>query len=199
MEYKTTLNLPKTDFPMKASLSQNEPKLLEFWKKEGLYLEIRKQSKGKPKYVLHDGPPYANGNIHIGHALNKILKDIIIRYKTMRGFDSPYIPGWDCHGLPVEHQLFKELCITKEQIPQLEFRKKAYNYALKFVDVQKKDFIRLGVLGAWDKPYLTLDKKYEHAIVDALGELVKKGFVYRGLKPVNWCATCETALAEAEV
>ncbi len=199
MDYKSTLNLPSTSFPMKASLALNEPKTLQFWKDMDIYSKIREKSSGRPKYVLHDGPPYANGNIHIGHALNKILKDIIVRFKTMRGFDSPYVPGWDCHGLPVEHQLFKDLKISKEQISQLDFRKKAYDYAMKYVNIQKEEFKRLGVFGDWERPYLTLDKKYEYEIVRALGELVKKGFVYRGLKPVNWCPVCETALAEAEV
>ena len=174
MEYKSTLNLPSTSFPMKASLALNEPKTLQFWQDADIYSKIRGKSSGRPKYVLHDGPPYANGNIHIGHALNKILKDIIIRFKTMRGFDSPYIPGWDCHGLPVEHQLFKDLKISKEQISQLDFRKKAYDYAMRFVNIQKEEFKRLGIFGDWERPYLTLDKKYEYEIVRALGELVKK-------------------------
>ena len=199
MDYKPTLNLPATNFSMKANLPQNEPKILEFWRKENIYAKIRSKCRSRPKYILHDGPPYANGNIHIGHGLNKILKDIIIRFKTMRGFDSPYIPGWDCHGLPVEHQLFKELNINKEQISQLDFRLKAGDYALKFVNLQKEEFKRLGIFADWDNPYLTLDKKYEYEIVRALGALVKKGFIYRGLKPVNWCVHCETALAEAEV
>ena len=199
MDYKATLNLPSTDFPMKANLSKNEPKILDFWQKEDIYGQIRQKRRGKPKYVLHDGPPYANGNIHIGHALNKILKDISVRFKTMRGFDSNYVPGWDCHGLPVEHQLFKELNITKSAISRLDFRKKAQAYALRFVDIQKEEFKRLGVFGSWQNPYLTLDKNYEYEIVRALCGLLKLGYIYRGLKPVNWCATCETALAEAEV
>ena len=199
MDYKPTLNLPSTDFPMKAGLPLNEPKMLQFWQEEDIYTKIRQKYNGRPRYILHDGPPYANGDIHIGHALNKILKDIIIRFKTMQGFDAPYIPGWDCHGLPVEHQLFKELKISKEQISQIDFRKKAHSYAMKFVNIQKEEFIRLGVFGDWGNPYLTLDKKYEYEIMKALEELVKGGFVYRGLKPVNWCAACETALAEAEV
>lgn len=199
MDYKTTLNLPKTEFPMKADLPKREPVFLKGWQDMNLYQLIREKSKGKPKYILHDGPPYANGDIHIGHALNKTLKDIIVKYRTMRGFDSAYVPGWDCHGLPVEHQLFKELGINKYEISQLEFRKKAYDYAKKYVSIQREQFMRLGVLGDWQNPYLTLDKEYEYEIVKALGELVRKGFVYRGLKPVNWCATCETALAEAEV
>lgn len=199
MEYKDTLNLPRTDFPMKADLPNREPKILKKWQDSGLYEKIRRKSKGKPKYVLHDGPPYANGSIHMGHALNKILKDIVIRYKTMRGFDSPYVPGWDCHGLPVEHQLFKELKLTKYDIDQVQFRKKAYDYAMKYVEIQKNEFKRLGILGYWDSPYLTLSRGYEAAIVRSFGKLVDKGYIYKGLKPVNWCATCETALAEAEV
>jgi isoleucyl-tRNA synthetase len=198
-EYKNTLNLPKTEFPMKADLPKREPAFLSEWEAGGLYQAIRKQSAGKPKYILHDGPPYANGDIHIGHALNKTLKDIIVKFKTMRGFDSAYVPGWDCHGLPIEHQLFKELKINKYQISQQDFRKKAYEYALKFVSKQKEQFKRLGVFGDWDNPYLTLSTDYEESILVAFNELVKGGYIYRGLKPVNWCFRCETALAEAEV
>ena len=199
MDYKKTLNLPKTDFSMKADLPKREPLFLKKWQDMDIYGQLRKKSKGKEKYILHDGPPYANGNIHIGHALNKTLKDIIVKYKTMRGFDSAFVPGWDCHGLPVEHQLFKELRITKYQIGQVEFRKKAYNYALKYVAIQKDEFKRLGVFADWDNPYLTLGQEYEEEIVSSFSALVKKGYIYRGLKPVNWCYTCETALAEAEV
>ncbi|MDD5078800.1 MAG: isoleucine--tRNA ligase [Candidatus Omnitrophica bacterium] len=199
MEYKNTLNLPKTDFPMKGDLPRREPEFLKAWQEQGLYGLIRKKSQGKPKYVLHDGPPYANGNIHIGHALNKTLKDFVVKYKTMRGFDSPYVPGWDCHGLPVEHALFKELKINKYQIDLVEFRKKAHDYAMKYVSLQREEFKRLGVLGEWDNPYLTLSREYEEGIVASFATLVKNGYVYRGLKPVNWCYKCETALAEAEV
>ncbi len=199
MDYKSTLNLPKTSFPMKADLPKREPVFLAAWQEEGIYPLIREASAGKPRYILHDGPPYANGDIHIGHALNKTLKDIIVKYKTMRGFDAPYIPGWDCHGLPIEHQLFKELKINKYQIPQLEFRKKAHAYALKFVGQQKTQFQRLGIFGDWDNSYLTLTPDYEESILSAFNALVKAGYVYRGLKPVNWCFKCETALAEAEV
>ena len=199
MEYKDTLNLPKTDFPMKADLPNREPKMLKVWQDSDLHGKIRAKSKGRQKFVLHDGPPYANGSIHMGHALNKILKDIVIRYKTMRGFDSPYVPGWDCHGLPVEHQLFKELKLTKYDIDQVQFRKKAHDYAMKYVEIQKLEFKRLGILGFWDKPYLTLSRHYEASIARSFGKLVDKGYIYKGLKPVNWCATCETALAEAEV
>src|SRR3989338_5799429 len=158
MNYKNTLNLPKTDFPMKANLPNREPIILKQWQDSSLYAKIRKRSEGRKKYLLHDGPPYANGDIHIGHALNKTLKDIVVKHKTMRGFDSPYVPGWDCHGLPVEHQLFKELNIKKYQIGQLEFRKKAYDYATKYVGIQREQFKRLGVFGDWQDPYLTLAK-----------------------------------------
>lgn len=199
MEYKKTLNLPKTDFPMKGDLPRREPDFLKKWHEIGLYRLIRKKSEGRPKYILHDGPPYANGHIHIGHALNKTLKDFVVRYKTMRGYDSAFVPGWDCHGLPVEHALFKELKITKYQIDQVSFRKKAHDYAMKFVAIQKEEFKRLGVEGDWDNPYLTLNREYESGIVGAFCDLVKKGYIYRGLKPVNWCFHCETALAEAEV
>lgn len=199
MNYKETLNLPKTDFSMKADLPKKEPLILDSWQKEGLYNKILKATSGRPRYILHDGPPYANGDIHIGHALNKILKDIVVKYETMNGRFSYYVPGWDCHGLPVEHQLFKELGITKADIGQVEFRKKAYGYAMKYVDIQREQFKRLGVFGDWEHPYLTLDKGYEAGIVRAFGKLVKSGYIYKGLKPVNWCPCCETALAEAEV
>jgi len=199
MEYKDTLNLPRTDFPMKAQLPQRELEFLKKWYADDVYGSIRKKSRGKPKYVLHDGPPYANGSIHIGHALNKTLKDIVVKYKTMRGFDAPYVPGWDCHGLPVEHQLLKELKISKHQIDQVSFRKKAYDYAMRYVVIQRDEFKRLGVFGDWDNPYLTLSRDYEEAIVSSFAKLVTNGYVYRGLKPVNWCYKCETALAEAEV
>jgi isoleucyl-tRNA synthetase len=184
---------------MKADLPNREPVMLKNWADAKLYAKIRKKNRGKAKYILHDGPPYANGSIHMGHALNKILKDIVIRYKTMRGFDSPYVPGWDCHGLPVEHQLFKELKITKYDIDQIKFRKQAYDYAMKYVEIQKQEFMRLGIFGDWENPYLTLTKNYEAEIVSAFGRLVEKGYIYKDLKPVNWCSTCETALAEAEV
>ena len=199
MDYKSTLNLPKTDFPMKASLAEREPKTLASWQEQGLYEKIRKARKGSPKFILHDGPPYANGHIHIGHALNKILKDIVVRFKTMQGFDSPYIPGWDCHGLPVEHQLLSELKIRKDQIERVSFRKKAFDFAMKFVAIQKEEFKRLGIFGQWDRPYLTLDPHYESKIIWSFAQLVKGGYIYHGLKPVNWCCHCETALAEAEV
>ena len=199
MSYKDTLNLPKTAFSMKADLVRKEPALLEAWTKENVYGQIRKARKGEKKFVLHDGPPYANGHIHMGHVLNKILKDIVVKFCSMKGLDSPFIPGWDCHGLPVEHQLFKELGISKYEISQAEFRKKAKGYAMKFVKMQKGEFERLGVFGDWERPYLTLDPKYEACVIRSFASLVKEGYIYRDLKPVNWCTSCETALAEAEV
>ena len=199
MEYKNTLNLPKTDFPMKANLPDKEPIILEKWEKMDLYKMIREKSKGKPRYILHDGPPYANGNIHIGHALNKTLKDIVVKFKTMQGFDAPYVPGWDCHGMPIEHQLFKEMKKTKHDVDQVKFRKMAHEFAMKFVEIQKIEFKRLGVFGDWDNPYLTLKPEYEKQVVASFNKLAQDGLIYRGLKPINWCAKCETALAEAEV
>ncbi|MBN2483289.1 MAG: isoleucine--tRNA ligase [Candidatus Omnitrophica bacterium] len=199
MNYKNTLNLPRTDFAMKANLAQREPGILELWQKGKLYSAIRAIHKTHEKFILHDGPPYANGFIHIGHALNKILKDIVIKYKTMRGYDAPFIIGWDCHGLPVEHQLFKELKRSKHDVDIIDFRKQAKEFALKFVELQKKDFERLGVFSDWDNPYLTLNHEYEYWVIKLLENLVDQGYIYRGLRPVNWCARCETALAEAEV
>jgi len=199
MSYKNSLNLPKTDFPMRANLPVREPRILEFWQKINLYQHILDMNSECEKYVLHDGPPYANGDIHIGHALNKSLKDIIVKFMTMKGRKVVFLPGWDCHGLPVEYSLFKKLDKTKHEVDILEFRKKAYDYATKYVEIQKREFKRLGVFGLWDESYLTLDFKYESVMLRALSKLVEKGFIYRGLKPVNWCSKCETALAEAEV
>ena len=199
MDYQKTLNLPKTNFPMKAGLAQREQEMQKRWEADGLYAAVRSKSAGKPSFVLHDGPPYANGNIHIGHALNKILKDMIIKYKTMRGFDSLYIPGWDCHGLPIEHALLKEMKARKSDVDGVQFRKKAFQYAMKYVGLQRGQFQRLGIMGEWDNPYLTLAPGYEYWILKSLAALTRKGYVYRGLKPVNWCCDCETALAEAEV
>ncbi len=191
--------MPETAFPMKADLPTREPLMLKSWEDNDLYGQIRKHRKGAKKFILHDGPPYANGDIHIGHALNKILKDIVIKYKSLRGFDSPYVPGWDCHGLPVEHQLFKELKITRHEINAVDFRKKAHDYAMGFVEKQKTQFKRLGILGQWDKPYLTLSPDFEAAVIDSFATLAEKGFIYQSKKPVHWCVTCETALAEAEL
>ena len=199
MDYRKTLNLPQTEFSMRAGLAKKEPAYLTQWAQEGLYEALRAKGQGRPIFTLHDGPPYANGNIHIGHALNKILKDIILKFRTMQGYDAKYVPGWDCHGLPIEHKLFQEMDKTKDEVDSVEFRKAAHDYALKFVDIQKEEFQRLGIFGEWDQPYLTLDPNYEYWILKSLADLNKKGYVYRGLKPVNWDIENETALAEAEV
>ncbi len=198
-DWKTTLNLPQTDFPMKANLQTTEPAAIARWDEMGLYERIRNQRAGAPRFVLHDGPPYANGQIHIGHALNKILKDVIVKSKTMAGFDAPYIPGWDCHGLPIELKVDKQLGKKKRELSVADFRRACREYAQEFVELQGKDFRRLGVLGAWDQPYLTMSPGYQAAIVRALGRFVEHGAVYKGKKPVHWCLHCRTALAEAEV
>jgi len=195
-DYKATLNLPDTPFPMKAGLPQREPQTLQRWIDIGLYEKLRKAGEGRPKFVLHDGPPYANGSIHIGHALNKILKDIITRSKTMAGFDAPYVPGWDCHGLPIEHKV--ETTFGKNQPADLT-RERCRAYAAEQVEEQKAGFVRLGVLGDWDNPYLTMNFANEAGEIRALAEMVKNGFVFKGLKPVNFCFDCGSALAEAEV
>ena len=199
MDYKSTLNLPQTDFPMKANLPVREPKLLEWWGEQQLYQKIQVSRADKPLYLLHDGPPYANGKIHIGHALNKILKDIIIKSKTMEGYRVPYVPGWDCHGLPIEHQVTKQLGEKKKSLTAVELRQMCRDYASKFYRIQREEFERLGVFGDWEHPYLTMDKTYEAAIVQEFGKFVEKGGVYKGLKPVLWCTADQTALAEAEV
>ncbi|MDP8233856.1 MAG: isoleucine--tRNA ligase [Candidatus Saelkia tenebricola] len=198
-DYKKTLNLPNTDFPMRANLPKREPEFLKEWDSLNLYDKLIEKSKNSPQYILHDGPPYANGDIHLGHALNKTLKDIVVRYKFLRGFSASFIPGWDCHGLPVEHQLIQKLNLKKAEIDPLDFRKKARDYALEYVEIQKGQFKRLGSLGDWGNPYLTLDFKYEAAILKSLAELMDQGYLYKDVKPVNWCIQCETALAEAEV
>ena len=199
MDYKSTLNLPKTDFPMKANLPQREPAMLAWWEEQKLYDQIQALGKGRPRYVLHDGPPYANGRIHIGHALNKVLKDIIVKSKTMAGFHSPYVPGWDCHGLPIEHQVMKELGDKKKDLGVSAIRKLCRDYAERYVNIQRDEFKRLGVLGEWDHPYLTMTPAYEATIVREFAKFVERGGVYKGLKPVLWCTHDQTALAEAEV
>ena len=199
MDYKATLNLPQTSFPMKANLPQREPEILARWERERLYERIQEAGRGRPLYVLHDGPPYANGRIHIGHALNKVLKDVIVKSKTMEGCRAPYVPGWDCHGLPIEHQVLKELGDKKKTLGKVEIRKLCREYAEKFFKIQREEFQRLGVLGDWNNPYLTMTPDYEAAILREFGKFVKAGGVYKGKKPVLWCPTDETALAEAEV
>ncbi|MFW6134373.1 MAG: isoleucine--tRNA ligase [Elusimicrobiota bacterium] len=198
MNYNKTLNLPKTKFSMKANLSNREPEIQKIWKNLNIYKKILENNKENSKFVLHDGPPYANGHIHLGHALNRVLKDMVIKYKSMRGYYTPFIPGWDCHGLPVEYELIKRLG-PRETENKLKFRKKAAQYALKFVNIQKKEFIRLGLFGDWENPYLTLNKDYEEKIIDSFKNLYLMDYIYRELKPVYWCSSCQTALAEAEV
>jgi isoleucyl-tRNA synthetase len=195
-DYKKTLNLPDTPFPMRGDLAKREPLMLEAWRKRNLYQRIREASRGRPRFVLHDGPPYANGDIHIGHAVNKILKDIIVKAQSLSGFDAPYVPGWDCHGMPIEVQIEKE---HGKNLPPRETQRLARAYASEQVERQKKDFQRLGVLGDWDRPYLTMDYRNEADEIRALGVLLERGYIYRGLKPVNWCFDCGSALAEAEV
>ncbi|MGA7278339.1 MAG: isoleucine--tRNA ligase [Desulfocapsaceae bacterium] len=199
MDYRATLNLPKTSFKMKANLTQNEPLLLKRWDQEDLYRMIQERSTDRPLFVLHDGPPYANGNIHLGTAFNKILKDIILRSRRMAGFNAPYIPGWDCHGLPIEHNVDKELGEKKKQIPTLSKRRACRKYAEKWIKTQKMEFKRLGVLGDWDNPYLTMTYDYEATIAREFNKFLLSGAVVKSKKPVYWCSTCVTALAEAEV
>ncbi len=199
MDYKSTLNLPQTDFPMKANLARREPEILEKWGDMRLYERLREQSKGRPLYILHDGPPYANGHIHLGTALNKILKDMIIKSRQMTGSDAVYVPGWDCHGLPIEHQVDKELGKRKQSLSQVEIRKLCRQYAERFIDIQRNEFKRLGVLGEWNNPYLTMSYDYEAGIARELGRFFREGGVIRSKKPIYWCTSCKTALAEAEV
>ncbi len=195
-DYKKTLNLPDTLFPMRGNLAKREPVMLKNWENKKLYQKIREVCKGRPKFILHDGPPYANGDIHIGHAINKILKDIIIKSRTLAGFDAPYIPGWDCHGLPIEHQIEKKY---GKNLPADKVRELCRSFAQEQVEKQKAGFIRLGVLGDWDRSYLTMDYQIEAGIIRALGKIHKQGYLYQGQKPVNWCIDCRSALAEAEV
>jgi isoleucyl-tRNA synthetase len=195
-DYKKTLNLLDTPFPMRGNLAQREPAMLKIWQEKKLYQKIRAASQGRPKFILHDGPPYANGDIHIGHAVNKVLKDIIIKSKTLSGFDAPYVPGWDCHGLPIEHQIEKK---HGKHLPADEVRKRCRIFAQQQVDRQKADFIRLGILADWEHPYLTMNYVTEAGIIRALGKIHQNGHLYQGQKPVNWCIDCGSALAEAEV
>ncbi len=197
--YKETLNLPKTAFAMKANLANREPQMLKSWSEKTLYKKLREARAGAKKYILHDGPPYANGDIHIGHAVNKILKDIIIKSKSLSGFDAPYVPGWDCHGLPIELMVEKKVGKVGQKVDAKTFRKACREYASKQVDKQREDFIRLGVWGDWDQPYLTMDFSFEADIIRSLGRIVKAGHLHKGAKPVHWCPGCGSALAEAEV
>lgn len=198
-DFNSTINLPKTEFSMRGNLVQKEPAMLEDWAKNKTYYKMIEKNSEKPKYVLHDGPPYANGDIHMGTALNKVLKDIIVRYKNMNGYCSPYIPGWDTHGLPIELKALKALGVDKGAISPVELRKHCHEYALTQVENQKKQFVRLGVWGDFDDPYLTLKPGFEANEIEVFGEMYKKGYIYKGLKPVYWCPDCQTALAEAEI
>jgi len=198
-DYKHTLNLPETKFPMKAGLANREPLILKRWQDGNLYQKMRDNAKGRPKFILHDGPPYANGDIHIGHAVNKILKDIILKSKTLSGFDTPYVPGWDCHGLPIELNVEKKVGKPGVKVSAAEFRAACRVYAQKQVDGQREDFKRLGVLAEWGNPYLTMDFSFEADIIRTLGEIVDNGHLHKGVKPVHWCIDCGSALAEAEV
>ncbi|WP_028772573.1 isoleucine--tRNA ligase [Shewanella waksmanii] len=198
-DYKSTLNLPETDFPMRGNLAKREPEMLKSWTKNGLYQKIRESRTGAKPFILHDGPPYANGSIHIGHSVNKILKDIIVKSKTLSGFDAPYIPGWDCHGLPIELKVEQKVGKPGHKVTAGEFRQKCREYAAKQVDGQRDDFIRLGVLGDWQNPYLTMNFDTEANIVRSLAKVIDSGHLHKGVKPVHWCADCGSALAEAEV
>jgi isoleucyl-tRNA synthetase len=199
MDYKATLNLPRTEFPMKANLVKREPEMIGIWERKNLYAMIRESSKGRKRYMLHDGPPYANGHIHMGTAFNKILKDLIVKSKQMAGFDAPYVPGWDCHGLPIEHKVDTELGPRKADLTQVDIRQYCRRYAEKYIDIQRREFKRLGVFGEWDNPYLTMNYSYEANIVREFGRFALGGGVYKSRKPIYWCISCKTALAEAEV
>ena len=199
MSYKETINLPDTDFPMRANLSERELKFQKLWEEKEVYEQAIKNREGNEPFILHDGPPYANGDIHIGHALNKVLKDIVTRYSTLRGYYSPYVPGWDTHGLPIEHQVTKELGDKAKELSVAELREKCKEYALKYLGRQREQFKRLGIWGEWDNPYITLNPEYEVKQIEVFGAMAKKGLFYKGKKPVHWCPSCETALAEAEV
>ncbi|MDP6381107.1 MAG: class I tRNA ligase family protein, partial [Phycisphaerae bacterium] len=197
--YKNTLNLPKTSFPMRAGLTKREPEMLDHWREMRIYEKIRARPHPKGPWVLHDGPPYANGDIHMGTAVNKILKDIVVKFRTMQGYDSPYVPGWDCHGLPIEHKVLTEMGAKRGEMTQAEIRQRCQDYAEKFAAVQSQQFQRLSVFGQFDDPYLTLKPAYEAAVLEVFAGLVEKDLVYRQFKPIHWCTSCRTALAEAEL
>ena len=199
VDYGKTLHLPETEFPMRGNLPKREPEFIKFWEDNKIYEKRLAKNKGKKSFILHDGPPYANGKLHIGHALNKTLKDIVMKYKTMQGHYTPYIPGWDTHGLPIEHAVIKNTGLNRHEMSPLDLRNQCREYALNCVEEQKKDFIRFGVLGEWDRPYLTLRPEFEVKQIGVFGEMAKRGYIYKGLKTVYWCTHCETALAEAEI
>ena len=198
MEYKQTLLMPKTEFPMRGNLPKREPEMQKKWEEMSIYEKVQERTKGRPFFVLHDGPPYANGDIHMGHALNKVLKDFIVRYKSMAGFHAPYVPGWDTHGLPIETALTKK-GVNRKEMSIAEFRKLCEEYAWQQIDGQREQFKALGVRGDWENPYVTLEPQYEAQQIRVFGEMAKKGYIYKGLKPVYWSPSSESALAEAEI
>jgi isoleucyl-tRNA synthetase len=199
MDYKQTLNLPETAFPMKADLARREPDMLKWWEEQNIYGKLRAVAQGRPTFLLHDGPPYANGSIHLGHAINKVLKDVVVKSRTLDGYDAPYVPGWDCHGLPIEHQIEKTRGKEVKALEPREFRQACREYALSQVNTQREDFKRLGVMGDWERPYMTMQHGYEAEQLRAFAQILRNGHVYKGLKPVHWCLDCRSALAEAEV
>src|SRR5262252_7261215 len=198
-DYKPTLNLPRTDFPMKADLPRREPGRLAFWSAVRVEEKLRQARRGRPKFILHDGPPYANGHLHLGTSMNKILKDVVVRSHSMMDLDSPYVPGWDCHGLPIEQRVDKQLGAKKRDMDAVAIRAACREYANRFIEIQRQEFKRLGVGGEWDNPYTTMSPGYEATIARALGEFYKKDLLFRDLKSVRWCSHDRTALAEAEL
>ncbi|MFA5467280.1 MAG: class I tRNA ligase family protein, partial [Candidatus Izemoplasmatales bacterium] len=198
-DFKDTLLMPRTEFPMRGNLGQNEPQIQKKWEESGLYEQVLAKNADRPLYILHDGPPYANGSIHAGTAFNKVLKDFVIRYKNMSGFKAPYLPGWDTHGLPIENALSKDRKVDRKQFDVVKFREMCAEYALEQIDTQRQQFRRLGVLGEWDNPYITMTKNYEASQLRLFAEMVEKGLIYKGLKPVYWSPSSESALAEAEI
>lgn len=199
MGFKNTLNIYKTNFPMKGDLTKSENSILQKWEEMDIYNKVRDIRKGSPKYILHDGPPYANGNIHLGQALNKILKDIFLKFKTMRGYDCPYIPGWDTQGLPTEQSVQKEFNINRHSVSSIEWRNKCQALAMKYVDIQKAQFKRLGIRADWDNAYLTLMPEYQARQIDVFSRMVLDSLIYRSLRPIAWCYHCETALSDDEI
>ena len=198
-DFKKTLNLPSTKFPMRGDLVRREPARIEHWQKIGLYDRIQQKHAGCPKYIIHDGPPFTNGDVHIGTALNKILKDVILRYKSMKGFYTPYVPGWDCHGLPIEHKVSKMLREQNKHLSTAQLRRECANFSSEYIEKQRRQFVRLGVLADWKREYKTKDPSYEADILRTFATFVRKGLVYRSKKPVYWSIPCATALAEAEI
>ena len=199
MSYDDTLFLPKTSFPMRAGLSKKEPEMLKQWEKDRIYEKVMKRKKGNKVFILHDGPPYANGKIHIGTAYNKVLKDFIVKYRSMMGYYSPYVPGWDTHGLPIETEVIKSYKLKRDALSPIEFRRKCKEFTSKYIKTMTEQFKRLGVWGDWENPYITFKPQYEAKQIEIFGEMAKRGYIYKGLKPVYWCTTCVTALADAEV